>query len=377
MRDYLKLSDKTHFVFPIDGDYINERDGMLSGGCVELPVRVSSAPGCCVEINGINAEGSNGIYTALIKIKQGFTRLRAKNVSDGTCADISVYYLPNTTGKYRISSDDNILFLADITKNKDKYASIFDNPYLAVYKTAHDLYGAKVHLNVFYSHDRAAAEFFSTDRPDFDLSMMTDKFKSEWEANSDWLKLSFHARSEMPDKPYKSAAAETITRDFLDVRREVIRFAGESTFSWDVTTIHWGDTNPECVSALHDLGHKALTGCFEIDEEGEPLVAYYAPISLTEHIGERDFWRDNELGMTFGRIDRITNIGTLDEVMADMVKIINHPNRGGFVSIMIHEQYFYEDYANYLPDFTARVLEPAKLLCENGYKGCFINELLN
>ena len=43
------------------------------------------------------------------------------------------------------------------------------------------------------------------------------------------------------------------------------------------------------------------------------------PLAL--HVGERDFWRDTEMGMTFGRIDRVTNIGTLSEVMADMEKI--------------------------------------------------------
>ena len=40
--------------------------------------------------------------------------------------------------RFRISSDDNILFLQDINKNKDTYSSIFENPYLAMYKMAHD-----------------------------------------------------------------------------------------------------------------------------------------------------------------------------------------------------------------------------------------------
>ena len=32
--------------------------------------------------------------------------------------------------------------------------------------------------------------------------MMTDRFKEEFKANSDWLKLAFHANSELPDKPF-------------------------------------------------------------------------------------------------------------------------------------------------------------------------------
>jgi hypothetical protein len=207
--------------------------------------------------------------------------------------------------------------------------------------------------------------------------MVTDKFKAEWEANADWLQLSFHARAERPDKPYKFAAPETITEDYHAVRREVLRFAGEKTFSGDVTTVHWGEGNPPCVAALRDLGHKVLTGYLTLNKKtGETSVSYYLPAALVSHLDQRDFWRDTELGMTFGRIDRVTNIGPFENVMKDMHEIIAHPHRGGFVSIMIHEQYFYEDYSGYLPDFEARVLEPAKLLFENGYKGTLIKELL-
>ena len=97
---------------------------------------------------------------------------------------------------------------------------------------------------------------------------------------------------------------------------------------------------------------------------------------LVEHVGERDFWYDADTDLFFGRIDRVTNVGPFENVMADLKDIIAHPHRGGFVSIMIHEQYFYEDYRSYLPDFEARVLEPAKLLFENGYKGSFVKEVL-
>jgi hypothetical protein len=62
--------------------------------------------------------------------------------------------------------------------------------------------------------------------------------------------------------------------------------------------------------------------------------------------------------------------------MQDMQQIIDHPHRGGFVSIMIHEQYFYKDYVACKPDFEARVLEPARLLFENGYTGAFLKEVL-
>lgn len=328
MKDCFATSEKTHFLFPIDGDCINLNDGVpLSDGLL-LTVSLSCAIGSLVSVNEELAVEREGAFEARVKLKTGLNLLTARNETDGTSAQITVFYMTCAMGKYRISSDDNILFLADLTENKDKYTSLFDNPYLAVYKRAHDLYGAKVHLNLFYEFDSTAAERFGSPRPYFNLSMMTDKYKAEWQANADWLKLSFHAKREWPEKPYKNAHPDTVIRDFLEVEREILRFAGEEAFSREVTTIHYGEANPDCVRALRNLGHKALAGYFELTPEGEPLVSYYAPVELINHVGERDFWRDVEMGMTFARIDRVTNLDSLRDIMADLNEIIKNPHRG-------------------------------------------------
>ena len=206
--------------------------------------------------------------------------------------------------------------------------------------------------------------------------MMTDKYKSEFEENSDWLKLSFHARAEFPIRPYKHAEPEEIINDFSDVKREVLRFAGEKSFSDEVTTIHWGEMSLASVRALRALGNTALMGYFKLSEAGDPLVSYYFDVPLIEHVTNRDFYYDKSTDVTFGRIDRVTNVGELSEIMEDLGRIIKHPGRGNFVSVMIHEQFFYPDYKNYLSDFASRVLEPARFLSENGYRGCFIGEAL-
>lgn len=376
MKDYLNRQSPTHFLFPIDGDHLNERDGHVENGILHFTATVKSAPGCRVTIGGVSATEQNGLYYATVCVSEGQNILTATNETDGTDATVRLYFSTRVTGKYRISSDDNILFLYDITKNKDIYTSIFDNPYLAVYKKAHDLYGAKVHLNLFYAFDRMAAQYFSGERPDFDLSMMTDRFKEEWEANADWLKLSFHARAEFPDNPYVHASAAQITADYQDVRREVLRFAGEKTFSSAATTVHWGSANEECTAALRDLGHRVLVGYFTLTEGGNPSVSYYAPASLVDCVSHRDFWTDTQMGMHFSRIDRVTNIDSLEKVMEDVKAAADDPHCGGFVSFMIHEQYFYGDYRNYLPDFEARVLEPAKYLFARGYRGAHLADIV-
>ena len=376
MRDFFHTYDPVSFVFPIDGDCVNPHDGRATANGVAFTAKVLSAPHCVVTINGTPALENDGVYSAEITVGEGKTTLTACNLTDGTSATVSALFLPRSMGKFRISSDDNILFLANLTAHQDEYTSLFDDPYLAVYKKAHDLYGAKIHLNLFYAFDRAAATYFSADRPDFDLSMMTDKFKDEWRANADWLKLAFHSRAEWPAAPYKQADAATVTADYEAIRREILRFAGEEAFSDDVTTVHFGATSMEALLALRELGLKGLAGYFRLNKAGNPSVSYHAPVPLTLHVGERDFWQDTELGITFGCIDMVLNEKPLEKMMPELEQILATPTRNGFVSLMIHEQYFYSDYAAYLPDFEARVLEPVRRLAELGYVGALFKEVL-
>lgn len=357
------------FVFPIDGDCLNSRDGRLNENALYVNVKVKAPENHEVYICKTKAQYKDGLYCADVCVSGYRTALIAEDKTSGDCAKIAVFRLYDVEGKYRVSSDDNILFLQDLTKNKDVYKSIFENPYLAVYKKAHDLYGAKVHLNLFYEF--IPNEHFKEHTEYFNLTMMTDKFKDEFISNSDWLKLAFHAKSEFPDMPYKDTTFEQMREDCIKVCREIIRFAGKECIN-DTTTIHWGEVNREGVRALRSLGFKSLTGYLTFNEDGTPLVAYYLDKEQTKHADTRDFWYDKDEDMMFARIDLVTNIGSYDFVMSKIGEIVAHPTRGGFVSTMIHEQYYHSDYSGYLPDFENRVLDICKYLYENGYKGCHI-----
>ncbi|MBR2722594.1 MAG: hypothetical protein IKB75_07470 [Clostridia bacterium] len=373
MKDYLGKNSPIRFQFPIDGDCINKNDGEEVDGGIRIQARVEAPTGHAVTVCGLPAKESDGVYYADVTVKSLENTLTACDLTDHTECTVKVLRLPDcVVGGYRISSDDNILFLQDINEHRDVYRSIFENPHLALYKKAHELYGAKVHLNLFYELDAEARARFSPARPYFNLSMMTDQFKDEFIANSDWLKLSFHAKSEMPWRPYRDADAETVTRDCELVHREILRFAGKETLS-ACTTIHWGEATAESVKALRALGYRTLAGYFI---PGKAPVAYYAPNDLIEHIFDRDFWYDAETDVLFGRIDRVLDNGTNEinlEILRDAIK---SPTRGGYIEVMIHEQYFHKDYSRYLDDYATRVLDACRLLYENGYVGQFIGDLL-
>ena len=353
MRDFFNKDLPIRFVFPIDGDCLNKFDKQAL---------VAAPEGHDVEICGQKASYVDGLYRAPLTECDVMT---ATDKTDGTECKIQVFRLKNAVGGYRLSSDDNIIFLQDITKHKDEYTSIFDNSYLAVYKKAHDLYGAKVHLNLFYEFDDEARSRFSEPREYFNLSMMTDKFKDEFKANSDWLKFSFHSKSEFPPMPYKFASAKTVREDALKVHREIERFAGKEVLS-ECTTVHFGEANYEVACELRKLGYKAMTGYFI---SGEFPVAYYAPQELIEYVYNRDFWKDTESDILFGRIDIVLNGKTHVKNLETLEEITSSETRGGFVSIMIHEQYFYSDYINYREDFETRVVDACRFLKEKGYEG--------
>lgn len=362
------------FLFPLDGDFVNSRDGVWEHGALYIDALVESDDGCPT-VCGVSAvyDDARGCYIARVPLYGYRNRILAKTPTQ-ECIITVLVTAEEKLKKYRLSSDDNIRFLKELSEGG--YASIFDHPYLAVYKKAHDLYGAKAHLNLFYAFDHQARSFFAEDHGYFDLSMMTDRYKDEFIANSHWLKLAFHAKSEFPDKPYRYADGKTVRDDCIAVCREICRFAGPECIS-DSTTIHWGEGNREVVRALRAMGYTALTGYFSRDEANEPLVSYYIESEMVDHIGARDFWMDTDEDMIFGRIDSVLNIGSLEAVLQEVREAAEDPHRGGFVSIMIHEQYFYQDYINYLADFEARVLESCKILANKGYTGAHISDITN
>ena len=301
------------FLFPQNGDCVNKNDGVPSAGGLLIDARVEAPADADIYICGEKAEFSGDAWAASVLISDYKTTLSAENRINGENCAVTLLKFRDSVGKFRLSSDDNILFLQDLTKNRDEYTSIFDNPYLAMYKKAHDLYGACVHLNLFYEYT-PDERFFSAHPDRFDLSMMTDKFKSEFEANSDWLKLAFHSNAEFPDKPYALATAEQIRADYEKVIREIVRFAGESVLT-ESTTVHWGAANREVVRTLRELGLRSLTGYFRRNAKGEPSVSYYFDGEELDHIGTRDFWYDEDEDMIFAQIDLVLNEKTYADVM--------------------------------------------------------------
>ncbi|HOJ11178.1 MAG TPA: hypothetical protein PK733_11365 [Clostridiales bacterium] len=368
------------FINPINGDVLNEFDGQIKGKSLEIKVKLLAGNQSRVIVNGVPAtivnslasksdcccsfsKGEGTLYEAAINLDGYRNTVVAVDENSGCKNEMVVYWLKNATGKYRISMDDNIWFLKDIAKNSDKYKSIFENPYLKLYKDVHDMYGTKVHINLFYQTEG------------FNLSQMPDKYKSEWKDNAHWIKLTFHSLQEFPDRPYANATYDEIKKDYELITNEIIRFAGEELLS-PVTTVHWGATSLEAARALRTMGMKGLVGYFKFAEDGAPLVSYYHDNERIKHINKRDYWKDDKEDIMFVKHDIVLDGTNLKDICPFLDNLKKDPHQSGLIEMLIHEQYFYPHYKAYQPEYREKVMTAARWATENGYKPAFWSDVV-
>ncbi len=298
--------------------------------------------------------------------------------------------------------DDTIWALRDLTRNQP--ASLFDNPFFNVLKEAHDKYGVKIQLNLFYR----TSYFYGND--DFSLADVTDAYKSEWEASSDWLKLGFHAKEEFPDYPHINATYQDVFDLFKTMEKEVLRFAGKDSFTYAVCP-HWIPMSKAGVKALYDCGVRLMDATYgEVSEyNGDPASlphghalrllnnrqpetrlytrdSDYAEIAngicAYNHLTPRQLPNlcttetvtDEETGMQFKvyiSSDCCLNLIPLNELEEKMSIVLGDE----CIGICDHEQYFYEDYLAYQPDYAERIYKMADILTQNGYEFIFVEDL--
>lgn len=254
--------------------------------------------------------------------------------------------------KYCFTIDDNIRFLEDLSKNN--YNSIFENPYLAMLKRLHDKYGIMPQLNLFFQSGT------------FALSQMTDRYKSEFEQNSNWLKFSFHSYYAEP-RPYEHADYQTVYTHCLKTNEQIIRFAGEKSLA-KTTTIHYCLLTNEGLLALKNCNVYGILGLYGTKDNER--------LSYQNTKEERELLQQGKVvksdGLTYSGIDQVINGIYFEDIEKCMQPLLDRE----FVKVMIHEQYFYEDYKLYQPDFEKKLELVFGILYKNDYKPAFFEQIL-
>ena len=354
-----------NFLKPIDGDVLfSTADGEEKDGSLYVAVSLAAEPGKTVTVNCVPAVEADGVYTATVRLDGYRNALEARIEETGEVDTIYVYWFKNAYKTYRLAVDDVIRCFENIYLHQEEYTSIFQDPYLALFRDLHDAYGVPVHMHVFYE----------TNDGHFNLSMFPDKYKAEFQANGDWLKFTFHSRVEYPRSPYKHASYELTYREGKQVEAEILRFAGREVMS-NITSQHFADSNLQATRAFRNLGFKCLDGYFIFDKNGDPAVSYYLDKEQTRHAAARDFWVDNKEDIFFVRDDIVIDTVPLEKIPGFMEELSN-TEYGCFHYVIVHEQYFYEDYERYEPDYRERVFATVDWCHRHGYRPVRMTDII-
>ena len=355
-----------HFIFPDDGVMLTPATGEKTDAGIRITARVDASSGRKMTLCGVPMKDEGyGVYSCKVELSSYKTQLVARDEESGEEKAIDVYFLKNAYKKYRFSLDDNIWFLQNLTENKGTYASMFEDPYLAMLKKIHDAYGSKFHVNIYYETPRNGG---------FDLSRMTDKYKDEWRKNSDWLRLSFHANADAPARPYAHTDYEQAYRECERVHREILRFAGKDSLA-SVTTVHCGDCTTESARAFRDLGYRAFVSSYKKTESGID-IRMYLDSEKCEILRKYGFFYDKEEDIIHfrynGGIQHITPDAIADRFAQQETETPDYL----FKDICLHEQYFYEEFYLHQNNYPEKLEQSARWLRDHGYEPTFMDELL-
>jgi len=208
---------------------------------------------------------------------------------------------------------------------------------------------------------------------------MPDTYKAEFKRNSNWLRMSFHAKSEFPDRPYQGATDAELAADFELVKAEIIRFAGEQSFIVPLV-IHWGMTNPANLHVLQERGAKMLTGGFlgcatyigESHSEEVSDIGFFYEKDITIYLMKATRFYDRRKNLFLMSNLCCCNLTEQPGLLETFKELAQNPH--DTLSLMTHEQYSFPDYFNYLPDHLDRIELVCRLATEAGCKPVWFAE---
>ena len=246
--------------------------------------------------------------------------------------------------------DDNIRVFKDLTEGE--YGSLFDHPYLAMYRRLHQKPGLCVQLNLFFQGK------------EFTLADMTDRYREEWRENADWLKLSFHSKLENV-RPYEASGYDEVYTDCADVQREILRFASSENLG-KTTTIHFCEATDEGLRALYDHKVKGLLGLYD-----EKRNSYQSSLEDRARMIKGEVVEDR--GIAYAAIDIVLNNFTREQILEQLGGLVGRDQ----IRVMIHEQFFYPDYPRHQQDFEQKLDATFSFLRENGYVSDFFENMIH
>jgi len=379
------------------GAVVNVRHGKESAQGLTLKIEGLAEHGHPVTVNGVEAQMDGRRFSAEITLKEKFNTVTASELTPygRFSQELTLVWDKQSFKRFNFYIDDHSFLFTDLTRQKPVHA--FDHFYLAALKKIHDATGFKVTLNSFFENNHDGK---------FTLDQMPDIWKSEFQANSDWLKFSFHAKGEFPDRPYIEASAEEYGRDYDQVMNEIIRFAGAECFIPPVI-MHWGNIHPAVAQEMIRRGARCNAVSMRPKVMGGPSLAdrqkggnmdqvekdaptgedrtgssagfrmFYEREEENSYMTGHSVYYDPGMNVfVLGRVAVCCNLvplaRTASQIQAKMAQ--NDLHGCDLLQLASHEQYSFPYYSNYLPDHLQRLEVAARTAVEAGYKPVFFNE---
>lgn len=346
--------------FPKDGDVLNHNDGGETEAGLTITLTGMAPSAEAASVNGETIACVDGTFSCPVTLtaKENSIHIQAGNAST-VCR---VFWKKNSRKVYRFSVDDNIQFLKDLGTAPELYPSLFDHWYLAFWREMHRAYGAKIHFNIYYQTDG------------FDLTQMPDTWKEEWRDNASWIRLSFHALQDKPDRPYRNAPYTQIAHDHDLVCGHIRRFAGNEVMG-TTTTVHWAECTKEGVYALRDRGIRNLIGLFN-PLDVPHTTRYYLSPEQSAYCDSRPAWHDHETGITFVPCAIVVNSYKVPDIVPRLEQRASSPHTGELIELLIHEQYFRKELSYFQPDVMDKVRTALDWVVSRGYEPVFWSDEL-
>jgi hypothetical protein len=356
------MAGEVQITCPRHGDVLNRHDGEERADTLVVRVEGTAPAGAVVTVNGTVAHVQKSSFSCDVPLRERANSITAacpaqrKELSD----TITVLWDKGSRPRYRLSLDDNIHFLQDLSARPEEYGSIFDHWYLGFLRQMHQDYAAKIHVNIY----------FQTVGGESTLREVPDRWRSEWEENAHWLRLSFHALQDLPANPYRSSGYEEMAQDMDLVHAEITRFAGARTLS-ATTTVHWAEGTREVCQAARDRGVRVLVGLFDWGQSGERRGAYYLDEAMHDHLSQRDAWYEPTMDMLFVTCDRMFDFVPTEQIESHLQSQAANSHTGELIEMLGHEPYFRPDSPLYRPDHQHKVRRILTWLTDHGYEPVF------
>ena len=252
------------------GALLNHHHGKETGSGLTVRIEGWSDSMYPVTVNGVPAIRNGRGFSAEITLTEKLNTVTAASHTNYGDFSQSVVLLwdKKSFKRFNFFIDDNVFFMTDIARERPRRA--FDHFYLAGLKKIHEKYGTRFTLNCFYRNCHNP----------FEIKDFPDIYKSEFIDNSDWLRLSFHAFGEFPDRPYQDASYEQLARDYDLVKHFILADTAEG----GVVGMHADVGNVVQLAEDAQLGELGDAG--EEDEAQVGVAGLQGAVEVPHHVAE-------------------------------------------------------------------------------------------